>query len=229
MFLLSMVSAWAFPVADHRALTEAAVTATGLEAHRRQIVHGAVWEDLDLFTKWTRWSHYDNPSEPIRGRRRRSAERVDHLWTDVVRDLARSHDRRAWRRVGRIVHQVQDMAVPAHVVPIQHGPFDGFEQFAGRVIPDVGAVVPRSPAEVHHDVAWDTWTAVQGTALFCDREVPWTTVWIPRAGRFGTFGEPRFGTGEDCGAFAAFDADRVRSALTGTAAILDWMASQSVR
>lgn len=227
LLLLWLVpEAVAWHVGDHRALTEAALaTCPGLADRARPIVRGAVVEDLDLFAKWTRWSHYDKPTGPVRGRRRRSGERVDQLWTRVERDLAHRRDRRGWRRVGRIVHHVQDMASPAHVVPVQHGITDGFERHP-RTVPVGAPVTPSAPDVAHVSVARDTWTALGESVDLCGTPVGWSAFWVPRAGRFGRYGDRRFGTGEDCGAWLQFETARARSAIAGTAAVLAYTAAR---
>jgi hypothetical protein len=78
----------AFTVADHRALTEAALDSARseapprplLEAYRGAVVHGAMDEDRNLHVKWTGWHHFYNPEGSLdTAVRHDSAARVQAL------------------------------------------------------------------------------------------------------------------------------------------------------
>ena len=236
-------SAVAFSLADHRALSERALALeTGahpsLAACADILPRAAVREDLDLLTKWGRFSHYYNPEGPlVVGWREASDARVRALWAAVQEALSTPDpghlSPRACRLAGRLLHQVQDMGSPPHVVPVAHGLGDGFESFelAGIIATATGEG-PLPQADVvalHHALAVDTRAAVLGGPT--DAQGPWTAYWRPdQAGGFGHYGRGRrdYGRGQGPwgGAFEAFAQDRVEATLCASRAFLRLLAQE---
>ncbi len=132
---LAAASAQAFSIDDHEAITRQAV----IEYNRcfpanpvtpsaeAAITAANRGEDLNVFRKWATYSHYFHPEKRIDMRRKDSSERI----LDLVEDLRRhegdveeiEHD------IGHVLHHIQDMASPPHVVPVNHWLTDGFESF----------------------------------------------------------------------------------------------------
>ena len=91
----------------------------------KTLVDGNLSEDFNLAVKWLKNSHYYNPDKWVRTLYRDDAGyRVRYLTEKL---LAGRHPQ--LRLLGKIIHFVQDMASPTHVVPIVHGLSDGFEKF----------------------------------------------------------------------------------------------------
>lgn len=236
-------SARAFSLADHRALSQRALvleigTHPSLAACTAALPRAAVREDLDLLTKWGRFSHYYNPQGPLLvGWREASDARVQVLWTAVVEALAATGpghpSPRACRLAGRLLHQVQDMGSPPHVVPVAHGLGDGFESFelAGIIAAATGEGPMPQPdvAALHHALAVDTRAAVTGELT--EAPGPWAAYWQPDdGGGFGRYagGNKDFGEGQGpwAGAFEAFAQDRVEATLRASRAFLRLFAQE---
>ena len=89
LLLAGSGSARAFSLSDHRALSERALALEigahpSLAACAAPLPRAAVREDLDLVTKWGRFSHYYNPEGSIAlGWRQASDARVTALWAAV--------------------------------------------------------------------------------------------------------------------------------------------------
>jgi len=106
-------------------------------------------EDLAFIQKFTTYSHYFHPEGALRFTfRYDSSVRVGKLQERLL-DLGTMT---FWNRsdllhaAGVVLHHIQDMAVPAHVVGVTHGMDDGFESYDVRdVLP------PRSTGLLEHD------------------------------------------------------------------------------
>ncbi len=139
VLLLSSVfnGAYAFQLNDHSRITNQAYLEfnncfLGLATSvRAGLVDGDIMEDLNLINKEIFFAHYYHPRKNLHMRRATSAERIENLEPYLMQ--CRS-DGRDWSygqlvQLGHAIHHIQDMTVPAHVVPVEHGFFDGFESY----------------------------------------------------------------------------------------------------
>jgi hypothetical protein len=135
---LSASPAYAYHLDDHQRITLQAVQELnacfpGLISHANET---ALWmsdleEDVDIIRKEFLYSHYFNPYKHLDMRRYDSSVRVERLQSDLEQDEAEG-DRSGldvFTHLGHLVHHLQDMSVPAHVVPVMHGLEDGFEKY----------------------------------------------------------------------------------------------------
>jgi hypothetical protein len=242
------LGARAFSVADHEALTEAALEAAlaaghlpRLAEHRAAVVEGSRAEDLNLHVKWTGWHHFFRPGGSLdSGTRRDSATRVRALWAQAEEAASHGDLARAFDRVGHLVHHLQDMAVPMHVVPVMHGLTDRFEQRGVRRALEhrTGrAVAPLSGEEAQLALALETLEAVRtGTLSAEGGAIPWSAFWAEpsQPGTFGAYGEAGNAFGDEVvrwgarawrverAAYEAFLEARVEGAVAYTRAFLTW-------
>ncbi len=241
----------AFSVADHRALSEAAVDEALsvrprplLARHRGAVIHGATAEDLNLHVKWTGWHHFYDPEGNLDTALRQASDaRVRELWEQALEAAHHGDLERAFDRVGHLAHHLQDMASPPHVVPVNHGLGDGFEGMGARASLARALrreVAPLSGVEAQQALARETLAAVRGESLPTDQgPIPWSAFWaepVSRApGAFGDYGlEGGDGFGQprvrwhgrehqvDPAGYAAFMDARVSGALAYTRAFLEW-------
>ena len=123
----------AYGLRDHRFITRRATSVyrdcypqhrfSALETET--IIKGNLSEDYNLARKWLKNSHYYNPTKWIRTLYRDDASyRVRYLAEKIQEERG---DKRL-RKLGQIMHFVQDMTSPPHVIPIVHGLGDGFEK-----------------------------------------------------------------------------------------------------
>jgi len=201
--LVLPLGARAFSIPDHEALTrasiDAALSAGGLpqlEAHRAAVVEGSRAEDLNLPVKWTGWNHFFHPGTPLdSGFREDSSVRVHLLWEEAEEAASQGDLARAFDRVGHLVHHLQDMAAPPHVVPVMHGLSDRFEQHGTRraLIRPLGRyIAPLSGEEAQLALARETLEVVRtGTLPVEGGAIPWSAFWAEssRPGEFGGYGE----------------------------------------
>jgi hypothetical protein len=120
-------SSFAFSLKEHTEITKKAIeefnrcvpNAFSAE-HENMIVNNNLWEDINLFNKWSKYSHFYRPQETL-----------DLYWRNdaLVRVNDLNEDFSIYK-VGGILHFMQDMASPLHVIPVNHGPTDGFETYA---------------------------------------------------------------------------------------------------
>lgn len=154
------LAAQAFWVGEHTKITAQAILGLqrcsllpkdwdeGLNA----IINDAdIAEDTNLLRKWSRYSHYYNPTKKLNMRRDDSSVTVEES-QQTLDELAKggsaegSAIHQGWELVGRIVHHVQDVTVPAHVVPVAHFWNDGFEAYAvGKDPLDGSPLCPAAP------------------------------------------------------------------------------------
>jgi hypothetical protein len=200
--LLLPLGASAFSVPAHEALTRASVDATlqagahpALAAHREAIVEGSRAEDLNLHVKWTGYHHFFHPGKNLDSTfRKDSGTRVRVLWAEAEEAASHGDLARAFDRVGHLVHHIQDMAVPLHVVPVMHGLSDHFEQYASHkamVRLSGRELAPLSGEEAQLALARETLAVVrEGTLPVEGGAIPWSAFWAaPTQDSFGTYGE----------------------------------------
>lgn len=200
--LLLPLGASAFSVPDHEAMTRASVDAAlaaghaELAAHRETIVEGSRAEDLNLHVKWTGYHHFFHPGTSLDSSfRKDSGARVRVLWAEAEEAASNGDLARAFDRVGHLVHHIQDMAVPMHVVPVMHGLSDRFEQHAARqaLVHEGRNLEPLSGAEAQLALARETLEVVRTGALRVQGgTIPWSAFWAapatPGPGAFGAYG-----------------------------------------
>lgn len=204
--VLATAPALAFHLGTHALLTQASLQALPDGSRLRQfpdrVVSCCLSEDKNLFTKWFLSSHYYDPIKPMPRRaptwRSSAVERVRQLEAALLQSRTDA-DRACW--AGRLLHYVQDLAVPAHVVPVSHAMGDGFESFVqqhphtsrwiatARSRMSSDALAPYDEISRFTDaLAFETWSAAQAP--------PWNTFWKPRSSPgFGSYGDMgnRFG------------------------------------
>lgn len=144
-FTLS-VDSYAYQLSDHRWITGRAVLAYNScypqqkipPAAAKRMVAGNLSEDFNLANKWLKNSHYYNPTKWIFTLWRNDASyRMKEL---LEKPMTATN-------VGKILHFVQDMSSPTHVIPITHGLSDGFESYKIDAQSMYAAEVP-CPTEV---------------------------------------------------------------------------------
>jgi hypothetical protein len=83
-------------------------------------------EDLNVIRKDLVYSHFYNPNKKLEMFRYDSSVRIQ----DLAKELAtQKNSMQLFIDLGHVLHHVQDMASPAHVVPVFHGPSDTFEVY----------------------------------------------------------------------------------------------------
>ncbi|QRN94408.1 hypothetical protein JRI60_35485 [Archangium violaceum] len=201
--LLLPLGASAFSVPAHEAMTRASIDAaleagapSQLAAHREAVVEGSRAEDLNLFVKWTGYHHFFHPGVSLDSAiRKDSGVRVRVLWREAEEAASNGDLARAFDRVGHLVHHIQDMGVPMHVVPVMHGLTDRFEQHE----PKVGTaspgreIAPLSGEEAQLALAQETLEVVRtGTLPVEGGAIPWSAFWAEptphKPGAFGGYG-----------------------------------------
>lgn len=198
--LLLPLGASAFSVPDHEAMTRASVDAAlaagdvpQLAAHRAAVVEGSRAEDLNLHVKWTGYHHFFHPGTSLDSSfRKDSGARVRVLWDEAEEAASNGDLARAFDRVGHLVHHIQDMAVPLHVVPVMHGLSDRFEQHAARqaLLRQGRELEPLSGTEAQLALARETLEVVRTGSLPVEGgAIPWSAFWTePGARGPGAFG-----------------------------------------
>ncbi len=246
-------AAEAFSVTNHESLTRAALDAAltdegtaSLAAHREALVSGSRKEDLNLHVKWTGWNHFFRPGTSLdTSIRKDSSARVRALWREVEEAASHGDLARAYGRVGHLVHHIQDMAVPMHVVPVMHDLSDHFEQQRigpqALAAPSARRLEPMSGEEAQVSLALETLLVVRSGVLEVEGgTLPWSAFWAEPTGTApGTFGHygaagNAFGLTEvswegrtwtvSADTYEAFVTARARAALDYSRAFLVWAA-----
>ncbi|HYO53027.1 hypothetical protein [Archangium sp.] len=247
--LVLPLGAGAFSVPDHETMTRASVDAAlaegdhpQLAAHRAVVVEGSRAEDLNLHVKWTGYHHFFHPGTSLDSAfRKDSGARVRVLWAEAEEAASHGDLARAFDRVGHLVHHIQDMAVPMHVVPVMHGLSDRFEQHAAKqaLVPLGRELAPLSGEEAQLALARETLEVVRTGSLPVEGgAIPWSAFWAEPAphgpGAFGGYGAVgnAFDSTEvrwqgrtwkvDPSAYADFVDARVESAVAYSRAFLRW-------
>lgn len=214
---------------DHTRITEEAIrrfvrhsaspVAPMLLRHSRQVQHGAREEDLTpLLARATNWHFYnrnldcDVVKEPVWSFMEPlvfhlSSDRILRRHCDqLAREAAKGAVEDCCELTGRILHHIQDMSIPAHVVPIYHGPLiaDSFEEYLhrdylfadGRLagLPDVSVPAVDSSQALAALVLKNYQTAAEATLALLSGEgsgfaatvdnremlLPWSFFWADR-------------------------------------------------
>jgi hypothetical protein len=139
--LCFVIAAWsltahAYHIEEHRTITNQAFQEVAHCFPRAEallnvewMANGDVEEDTDLFSKWLFYSHYYNPNKQLNMRRYDSAERVSGLSSNLRNPAINGADADEMSELGHMIHHFQDATVPAHVVPVDHSLWDGFETY----------------------------------------------------------------------------------------------------
>lgn len=139
--LASCCSAYAFHLDDHERVTLQAYDEFvkcfpqyEAQLNVRALVHGDLDEDTNLFEKELFYSHFYNPHKKLNMWRADSAGRIESLKPDLLQSRATLANWSIYElnELGHAIHHFQDMAVPAHVVPVNHSWWDGFESYVLR-------------------------------------------------------------------------------------------------
>ena len=211
-------------------MTERAAEMEGLAAVERWLWQGNRAEDTRLGIKWRHYSHYHRPDAPlVLPRRGTSGDRVEVLWEAAEAARLEGDPAAMWTAVGGLLHHIQDMASPPHVVPVAHDLRDGFESWpVAELIDELAPATPKAldPVSAHSALAWETWEKVQTEAVTgCGQYIPLADIWqAPTDGPFGTYGGWDFRPSDDCpaltAAFAELLADRLAAAMHHSRAVL---------
>jgi hypothetical protein len=137
MMTVSRGSAWAFGLSDHKRVMLQAISEfnacfnndiDSLSTHVLWI--SDLDEDLNILRKDLFYSHYYNPEKPLKMFRYDSRVRVQVLMKEIQIDdgLYGRGNELSLTDLGHLIHHLQDMAAPPHVIPVSHGLTDGFEE-----------------------------------------------------------------------------------------------------
>ncbi len=133
------MSALAYHLDDHKRIALESVAEInrcypGLIDHAQSYILWAsdLDEDTNLFRKDFLYSHFFNPFKHLNMWRYDSSVRISRLESALRKDGAAGNfdGFLVYAHLGHAIHHLQDMTVPAHVVPVEHWLHDGFEVYA---------------------------------------------------------------------------------------------------
>lgn len=210
----------AFLIPEHLAITDRAIFGLqkcgmlpgAWDMNWKEIIAAADKdEDTNIVRKF-KYAHYYNPNHALN-----LAPRVDSSVsvlesTQQIDELLPSQNKlEVYKLVGRIVHHLQDAAVPAHAVPVNHLGNDGFEKsnasefFAEPIsIEECAAIALAEPMDILREAALQTLNALEAPVLYADKEgikrSSWSIVFWQVGegdgfGRYGILGD-NFGKAE---------------------------------
>lgn len=137
LFFSFASDAHAFHIPDHMMITDRAIQ--GLDAcgflpegwglrWGKVIAAANAQEDLNVVRK-AGYAHFYHPEHPLDLKWRvDSSVTLKESLAQIASVAPTANRGRAYPLLGRIVHHLQDSAVPAHVVPVFHFVHDGFEE-----------------------------------------------------------------------------------------------------
>ncbi len=197
----------AYSLKDHRQLTEAAFQSIercfpgSIEpSEAAEVVSANLWEDKNLIDKWFKYSHFYQPRREVGMLRANSQARVQAIQDRLDRGgLSRPKE---LDLIGALLHHVQDMTVPLHVMPVNHFWTDGFEKLAvtseSRLQFDscenlLIQALAIDAVGLHHQTALETYEDVLDSTLQAASppgfSIPLTWFWEEGAGgEFGSYG-----------------------------------------
>ena len=98
----------------------------GNENYRQCIIEGTDWEDALSFHRLVNWHFYpanDLLRIPLWGFvLANSSHIVEERQRELLSEIQHGLSERLFTRFGRLLHHIQDMSTPSHVVPVYHGP-----------------------------------------------------------------------------------------------------------
>lgn len=167
-------SAMAFHLGDHERMTVQAYNEfvkcfKGVAFDRDTLVDGNLSEDTDLITKGLIYSHFYSPKKKLDIWREDSSGRILNLEPSLMQCKMNPS---TWTNyeifdLGHVIHHFQDMAVPAHVVPVGHSLFDGFESYkvsgdisSGWSCAEIAASRNSDLENILNDTAFETLKAI---------------------------------------------------------------------
>ena len=242
--LLWASSALSYRLHEHKIVTRCAVSVFNAcqtkmvfsALDTQSLVQGNLSEDYNLLAKWLRSSHYYNPE-------RRVSKLLRNDALSRVRYLEKQPS--SLRKLGKIIHFVQDVTSPPHVIPVAHNLSDGFEKFQVREKDLIRSKYTcpteiRSPGVVLKHTALQTLTRLneEAKAQRDDQSYrfSWAMFWTKRTGsNFGSYGfwgnafgitEPIFVLGHaykfDKEVFYNFKLQRLNDAVQATLETMLW-------
>jgi hypothetical protein len=254
------VQASAFQLNDHELITRQAYAefiqcypGAGAVITADRLVQADLAEDLDLVSKQIFYAHYFNPHRKLNLMwRSDSSVRVHDLDPLLLQCRAGHADwsnLRYSQAIGGVVHHLQDMAVPAHVVPVSHSLWDGFESYefkadisSGLSCADLRAGIETTLDDLLVETSEQTLLSIQNwripavdSATHSPRVLSGSDFWQEGSGnRFGhygplgnTFGISTLGNGTEGflvenGEYAAFKQQQMRLAVRATLMAMSW-------
>lgn len=198
---------YAYSLKDHRQLTEAAFQSIercfpgSIEpSEAAAVVSANLWEDKNLIDKWFKYSHFYQPRHEVGMLRENSQARVRAIQDRLDQGgLSRPKE---LDLIGALLHHVQDMTVPLHVMPVNHFWTDGFEKLAVTTesrlqFDSCETLLMQSLAidavGLHHQTAVETYEDVLDSSLQATSpqgfSIPLTWFWEEGTdGEFGSYG-----------------------------------------
>jgi len=175
------------------------------ESQGLQLVRANLWEDKNLLNKWFRYSHFYHPDQDsdLGILRENSRARVSDLEKKIERALLDPAPRKQLLQLlGYLIHHIQDMTVPLHVMPVNHFWTDGFEKLEVSIAPTVSRLscealleeaLEISAPSLHHRTAAATLDQTLNGALTASYpwgfRVPLTWFWEEGTrDQFGSYG-----------------------------------------
>ncbi|MEW5787655.1 MAG: hypothetical protein AB1899_07355 [Pseudomonadota bacterium] len=96
------------------------------ERYRQCVIEGTDWEDALSFDRLVNWHFYpanDLLRIPLWGFVYANSSRiVAERQRELIDEVQHGFSERLFTRFGRLLHHIQDMSTPSHVVPVYHGP-----------------------------------------------------------------------------------------------------------
>ncbi|MFN7685650.1 MAG: hypothetical protein ACK5QT_09610 [Oligoflexia bacterium] len=203
--------AHAYRLDEHERLTLSAFTAiqsciegsfyeNPLQSMLVAVVNGNLNEDRNVLNKWFRFSHFYHPHWQDSGSglfRSNSRSRILQAASKIAPGAPATAK---W--LGALLHHIQDMTVPLHVIPVNHFWTDGFEKFttsfSGALAFEscdllVEAALRATPTELHQAVSEDTLRSSLNDHLLASSpsglKIPLTWFWEEGVnGDFGRYG-----------------------------------------
>lgn len=252
-------SAFAYHLGDHSRIARQAYTEfTSCFPEVAQVLNPEVLvqsdldEDLNLVVKELMYAHYYNPNHELDMWRHSSMDRVHDLspTLQICRVGGSTWDGANTADLGHVIHHLQDMTVPAHVVPVSHSAWDGFEtyKYNGEIGSDLSCAEIESGGgenleRMLQETALDTLGYVKQFKVSArdnvddgqQREIYGENFWVESSstgfGSYGSFGNAFgsavvSGTDGDMavsdGAYREFKSRQMKRAVRATLRALAW-------
>jgi len=223
---------------------------------KTQIIKANLNEDNNVIRKWFHSAHFYNPKKDVFMWRLNSKKRVKEILNNLDELFSEYNDSHVSMRdeilldiyteTGYLIHHIQDMIVPAHVVPIMHRNSDKFENYevedyttsSGSLCDFIGDT--NTPAILHHYVALKT---IKGTNKSLNvrinnapRVISWRAFWQESPdntfGRYGflgnNFAKTQINLNGDIyeispDVYYGFKKHQIRLGVEGTKRVFNWL------